>query len=278
MENMKTIKIKGIDFKYDANLHYLKDGHVYCNKCNEQIEGQLMESPIFSMISRRNCECDRKRIEEEKEFHRISMLHILTDECFHTVPKLKYTRFNDNTDPNTKEYKVAKKYVEKFELMQKENIGLLFHGNVGSGKTHLASCIANEIIQRYNTRVKFRNIPQIINDIEKGGFKLDKNEYIHSFCRTPLLILDDFGIERKTDYSLELLYQIINARYESRMPTIISTNVSINTLNDENVELQLRRIYSRIMEMCTPIAITGDDRRLEKNRKKTEIARRELLE
>lgn len=60
--------------------------------------------------------------------------------------------------------------------MKNENIGLLFCGTVGSGKTYLACCIANALIEKYMIRVKIRNFAQIINDLQKSGFDLDKNE------------------------------------------------------------------------------------------------------
>lgn len=75
--------------------------------------------------------------------------------------------------------------------MKKENIGLLFYGSVGSGKTYLACCIANTLIEDYQIGVKIRNFAQIINELQKGGFDFDKNAYIESLVNTSVLILDD---------------------------------------------------------------------------------------
>ena len=152
--------------------------------------------------------------------------------------------------------------------LSKDNNGLIFHGNVGTGKTYLAACIANKIIEEYQIRVKMRNIPQIINDIEKGGFDIDKNDYYKKLSSVPLLILDDFGIERNTGYVNEIIYQIINTRYESRKPTIISTNIPLNVIMDGNNEIDKERIYSRLREMCLPIKIAGVDKRRELGREK----------
>ena len=87
--------------------------------------------------------------------------------------------------------------------MQKDNIGLLFYGSVGSGKSYLASAIANYLIEEYQMRVLIKNFTQIINDIHIGGFQLDKNEYIGRLANAPLLILDDLGIERDTPFAKE---------------------------------------------------------------------------
>ena len=97
--------------------------------------------------------------------------------------------------------------------MKKENIGLLFYGSVGSGKTYLACSIANALIEQYQVGVKIRNFAQIINELQKGGFDFDKNAYIESLVNTSVLILDDLGIERDTSYAKEQVYNIVNNRY-----------------------------------------------------------------
>ena len=99
--------------------------------------------------------------------------------------------------------------------MKEDNVGLLFHGDVGSGKTYLACSIANELIEREQVKVKIMNLSQVINQIQKSAFKLDSNEIIDNLSNIPLLILDDLGIERDTSYAREQVYNIINSRYLS---------------------------------------------------------------
>lgn len=62
--------------------------------------------------------------------------------------------------------------------MKEDNVGLLFYGDVGSGKTYLACSIANELIERKQVKVKIMNLSQVINQIQKSAFKLDSNEII----------------------------------------------------------------------------------------------------
>lgn len=106
-----------------------------------------------------------------------------------------------------------------------------------------------------------KNFSQILNDLQAGGFKLDRNEYIDQITDATLLILDDFGIERNTEYALEQLYNVINARYLKEKPTIITTNINFSDLEKEQSDIMLGRIYSRIIEMCLPLRIVGRDRR-----------------
>ena len=74
-----------------------------------------------------------------------------------------------------------------------------------------------------------------------------------------LLILDDFGIERSTEYALEQIYNIINARYLKSKPTIITTNLNFKDIETEQEDIMLDRIYSRIIEMCLPLRVIGVD-------------------
>ncbi len=101
--------------------------------------------------------------------------------------------------------------MKHFEEMRKDNVGLLLYGNVVIGKTFIACAIANAIITEYSYTVKMRNFVQILNDLQKWGFNLDRNEYIEQITNTALLILDDFGIERNIEYALEKIYNVINA-------------------------------------------------------------------
>jgi len=180
-------------------------------------------------------------------------------------------------EPERQEVIIAKNFIKNFKELSKGNSGLIFHGNVGTGKTYLAACIANKIIEEYQIRVKMRNIPQIINDIEKRGFDIDKNDYYKRLSSVSLLILDDFGIERNTEYVNEMVYQIINTRYESKKPTIISTNIPLGVIMNGSNDIDKERIYSRIREMCIPVKIAGKDIRTELGKRKLRETRDLLL-
>ena len=92
----------------------------------------------------------------------------LRQSCFISKNQIAYTFKNADEDTD----------VKHFEEMRKDNVGLLLYGNVGSGKTYVACAIANAIITEYSHTVKMRNFAHILNDLQKGGFNLDRNEYI----------------------------------------------------------------------------------------------------
>ena len=277
-DKIKTIVIDGVDFSFNLEMAYEKDGHVYCRRCKEKIDSDPLNClGNKKILFRRQCKCDREEDSLRKAKEKVDHIRRLREECFITSRNLINCTFDRVIAPDRQEVIIAKNFVKNLKELSKDNNGLIFHGNVGTGKTYLAACIANKIIEDYQIRVKMRNIPQIINDIEKGGFDIDKNDYYRKLSSVSLLILDDFGIERNTEYVNEMVYQIINTRYESKKPTIISTNIPLGLIMEGSNDIDKERIYSRLREMCIPVKIAGKDIRTELGRKKLRETRDLLL-
>ena len=277
-DKIKTIEIDGVEFPFNLDKAFEKDGHVYCRECEERIDSDpLNYLGNKKILFRRQCKCDREEESLRKVKEEADHIRRFKEECFLTSRNLNSCTFDKLIAPDRQEVIIARNFVKNFKELSKDNNGLIFHGNVGTGKTYLAACIANKIIEDYQIRVKMRNIPQIINDIEKGGFDIDKNDYYRKLSSVSLLILDDFGIERNTEYVNEMVYQIINTRYESKKPTIISTNIPLDVIMNGSNDIDKERIYSRIREMCIPVKIAGKDIRTELGRKKLRETRDLLL-
>ena len=241
---LEKIMIEDVEFAYDSEKEYIKDGHAYCKVCHERKDGDVMEFFGNKMILRVACKCDRDREAREKERQKQIEIERLKSSCFNSIIQWSYTFENYQGEEN-KSLIIAKNFVKDYEEMKKENIGLLFYGSVGSGKTYLACCIANALIKEYRIGVKIRNFAQIINELQKGGFDFDKNAYIESLVNTSVLILDDLGIERDTSYAKEQVYNIVNNRYLKQKPTIFTTNLSYDTIQNckDSVEYQLSLIH-----------------------------------
>lgn len=269
---MKSIMINGTEFNYNEETHYEKDGHIYCKTCDERIDGKPLATLGKTMIFRISCKCDRKRHEEEELRKKQMEQERLRANCFISRNQIGYTFENADNNSDKDLIRKARNYVKHFEKMRADNIGLILYGGIGSGKTYIACSIANEIISEYSYTVKMRNFAQILNDLQKGGFDLDRNEYINSITNATLLILDDFGIERNTEYALEQVYNVINSRYLKAKPTIITTNLNFKDIEKEQEDIMLGRIYSRIIEMCLPLRVTGIDRRKIQSKEKIKEA------
>jgi DNA replication protein DnaC len=91
-----------------------------------------------------------------------------------------------------------------------------------------------------------------------------------------LLIIDDLGVERSTDFALEQVYAVVNERYKSGLPLIVTTNLAISEIREAQDEAH-DRIFSRLLEMCTPIQIQGNDRRVTISKEKHELTEEVLF-
>ena len=144
------------------------------------------------------------------------------------------------------------------EIEIKKEIDLLW-GKVGTGKSYFAGCIANALMEQ-EVAVRMTNFSAILNDLT-ASFE-GRNEYIERLCRFSLLIIDDFGMERGTEYGLEQVYNVIDSRYRSRKPLIVTTNLTLDSLQNP-LDTAHARIYDRLLEMCAPILFTGENFRRE---------------
>ena len=258
MKELEKVMIEDVEYSYDPEKEYIKDGHAFCKVCHERKDGKVMEFFGNKMLFRTSCKCDRDREAREKERQKQLEIERLKSICFTSIIQWAYT-FENYQGKENQSLIIAKNFVKDYEEIKKENIGLLFYGSVGSGKTYLACSIANALIEQYQVRVKIRNFAQIINELQKGGFDLDKNAYIESLVNTSVLILDDLGIERDTSYAKEQVYNIVNNRYLKQKPTIFTTNLSYDTIVNCTESVEYQRIYSRIIEMCIPVMVVGED-------------------
>ena len=203
------------------------------------------------------CRCEQERLdreaaEQEARRHRQAVAD-LKRRGF-TDPAMRgWTFANDNG--KCPQMKHAHFYVEHWDTMLAENIGYLLWGGVGTGKSYFAGCIANALMEQEIT-VRMTNFALILNDLT-ASFE-GRNEYIARLCRAPLLILDDFGMERGTEYGLEQVYNVIDSRYRSRRPLIVTTNLSLQDLQYPQ-DTAHARIYDRLLEMCAPIRFSGEN-------------------
>lgn len=276
MKEMAEILIEGVNYNFDPSKEYLKDGHAYCKTCHERKDGEVRSLLNMQFIFKHNCKCDRERLERQKQREREQKTDQLKRDCFVSMSQWAYS-FDNYRGEKDKSYIIAKNFVKEYEQMKKDNIGLLFCGTVGSGKTYLACSIANALIEEYMIRVKIRNFAQIINDLQRSRFDLDKNEYIEALTNVSVLILDDLGIERDTSYAKEQVYNIVNSRYLKQKPTIFTTNLPYEKIQNSDDGVEYERIYSRIIEMCIPVKVMGEDFRKRLQREKLKENKERLL-
>jgi DNA replication protein DnaC len=233
---------------------------IYCKICGKPKQMRRTMPGGQTLLINIGCACDREKWanEEEEKQRREKKVHIkrLRKEG---LPSDRYQACTfDRVCGNEDARRQAMDYVAHFSEMEAMNMGMLFWGGVGSGKTFLAACVANALIDM-EVSVHMTSI-SIISNAMDGVFSDDKNRYLNELNQCRLLIIDDLGVERTSDYSLEQLYSVINSRYLSGKPLIVTTNLMLDQIRNPN-DLMHHRIYSRILEMCVPVMVDDHDRR-----------------
>lgn len=125
--------------------------------------------------------------------------------------------------------------------------------------TFCAACIANALIAN-GVSVLMTSFPTLLSSMNNGGFENGKQRVMEQIANKQLVIIDDLGVERGTDYSFEKVYEVIDTRYKSGKPLIITTNLTKQELENPT-DIRNKRIYDRILEMCLPILVAGESRR-----------------
>lgn len=252
------------------------DGLLCCGKCHtrKQLVVHLPENLSSSGMPREMtvgvpCECRKKTIEREerleqerKEMEAVAALkrQSLMDD---RLADATFENFQQ-TKQNARQLRLCRRYAECFNEMMEKNQGLLFYGGVGTGKTYAAACIANYLLSRRRS-VVMTSFVKLLESMM--NFKEDDSVLISRLNRAKLLIIDDLGAERSTDFALEKVYDIVDSRYRAKLPVILTTNLSLDELM-QATDIRYTRIYDRIFEMCYPLEFVGRSwRKAEANRR-----------
>lgn len=154
-------------------------------------------------------------------------------------------------------------FIDNLEANLAKGQGLWLFGDTGTGKTTLAMLASKEALEQGNS-VAIYSLPKLLARIRRT-YETDPNEdsYTRFFERltsVDLLHIDDFGAEKRSDWVLEQLYALVNERYEDERSIMLTTNLTVDKLEDQIGA----RTVSRLTETCEQIPLFGADRRLDK--------------
>ena len=221
------------------------------------------------------CDClEKKRLEEMEEEKRRQEAESIRNRVKRyrdiSVMDSRFLKSNfEGADMSGEYMKLALRYAKSF-MKKKMDIGIIFYGGVGVGKTFATACIANYLMNRGKS-VFVINLGLYLLKLTKEWGQ-GEMELLKIVENCDLLIIDDFGVEKSledknTSWRAEKIYNLIDSRYRCGKPLIISTNLEFD--EDENrCEIARRfsakgknRIRDRIVEMCYPIKVEGKSRR-----------------
>ena len=201
--------------------------------------------PHFGMMFECECLSDEKKRRQFEDLQRFSNLDQFRDKSF--------KGFDGRIRGADKALAEAKKFARD------PRGWLVLVGGVGRGKTHLAAAIANEVLAG-GSPCLFTVVPELLDHLRSTfapGSDIRYDELFEQVKIVPLLVLDDLGTENATPWAEEKLYQIINYRYNNCLPTVITTNRSLGSIDP--------RIASRMQDhsLAVVVIIEGDDYRVQ---------------
>lgn len=254
--------------------HLGEDGLIHCDLCGGARQVVLSLGDRTHTV-RCLCPCQqaqmdsqRQQLRRQEELDRFARLRSVAMRD----PALRKCTFAASCYPSTA-MDIAQRYVDQWPRMQEKGMGLLFWGGVGTGKTYLSSCIANALLDQ-GVAVLMTSFGRILGAMPSVASG-EQTMAIDELMEYPLLIIDDLGAERETPYISELVYNIIDSRYRSSKPIVITTNLTMAELENPDSREKMR-IYDRVLECCTPVRVEGNHIRSEKRKENREFARKYL--
>lgn len=157
-------------------------------------------------------------------------------------------------------YKECEKYVQRWPEMRQNGFGFYFWGNVGAGKTHTATALANELMEKQMVEVLFLSMPETVSRVKKtfdSPLKTIDASLFDKMKEVELLVIDDLGVEKLSDWLESEMYQIVDYRWKNQKPMIITSNQSL----DDLYKHYKPQIASRIWSCCKAIKFADKDRR-----------------
>lgn len=269
---LKTIADRGIaNQKVNPGDTYDADGCLTCGVCKRPRQKFIMvAAPTDAEPERKmrmkvttQCDCEvakenaEKRLKEDQDaMEKVMRLRkaSLMD------AKFKGATFDNFsvTKSNERNLKLCKRYATAFDAMLEKNQGLILWGNVGTGKSFAAACIANYLLD-HGVPVIMTSLVKLLELIQGGEEK--ETDILARLNSAKLVIFDDLGAERNTDYALEKIYNIVDSRYRRQKPMIFTTNLTVAEMQEET-DIRYSRIYDRVFEVCYPMQFIGQSWRM----------------
>ena len=239
---------------------YTQDGLLYCGHCRTPKQCRIKLGDTVRVLGCQ-CACAQRRYDAERaaeaERQRLYRAEQMRSAGMADKSIRGYTFAAAEHTPDLDKCRV---YMNHFDEALDAGRGLLLWGNTGNGKTYAAACIANAVIDR-GMPAMVTSFPRILGADWKDRAKLAEELNFY-----PLLVLDDLGAERGSDYALETVYRVVDERYKSGLPLIVTTNLTLEQLTKPG-NMDYQRIYDRVLEMCTPLYFSGKNRRRERANK-----------
>nr|WP_068792316.1 ATP-binding protein [Brevibacillus laterosporus] len=261
------------------SMNFLSDQEYVCPHCKRVVPKKEVEIFGKKKLVQPICECEAKAAKEEMRRFTEHQQRKEIERRFSISALGK--RFEESTfdtfiqrEGSEMAFKQAKKYA--FEFEQSGSLSLMLWGTYGNGKSRLAASVANYLKESGKT-VVFQSVPELLERIRHTFNKKNaetEQQIMTALLQCDLLILDDIGAEKVTDWVNDVLFRVIDGRYRKQLPTLYTSNLKPSELDEKLGS----RIYDRILETCIPIQNKASSYRRVQAEERFEQFRREMQE
>lgn len=239
---------------------YVIDGFIHCGDCGTRKQC-LVKHPVTDndMKVFCICKCEDEKIKQE-EAHQAARRRNEFVERSRSIglngSMIRDWTFAADNNADRENAGFLQRYCENFGDMKSGSVNLILHGKPGSGKTFYAACVANELLRKGRS-VLMTNFPKVIRKYQDSK---EKSAYIDDLNRYELLIIDDLGVERGSEFAQEIVFSVVDARYQDGKPILITTNLDPDSMKNEKEPMMIRT-YRRILENSHPMLVERNSTR-----------------
>ncbi len=271
-EKKSTVKSYESEANVKKEYYDPKKDMFVCRKCGEPTIKKIMMFEGIPEIRRVICKCDvwdkenNEKREAEiakqnqiKELKKSSLLGQRYIGCSFEDTRVIIPQFKESVE-------LCQVYALEASAMKDIGKGLFLYGNPGCGKTHLISCMANYMTENLHACL-FTNVSEILKSIKatfKNQYQDTEKKIMDRLGNVDFLFLDDLGAEQvqrndEDTWAQEKIFDVINTRYNKKLPVIITSNYSIDQLKDDRGVHQ--RTLDRIRSTCTVMRVKAPNYR-----------------
>lgn len=275
--------VDSLDAKARESVHfnegdYVKDGLLQCGKCHTA--KQIVVTKPWNGEQRLVhclCKCEKEMQDAEnaarEAIQEARRREERKAEAINSESYRNMTFSNADMNKGNQKYLImASSYVDKWPEVKRNNNSMIFSGGCGVGKTFVAGCIANDLLDM-GVKVYMDTMGEMLAQASKFE---TVDALMEKVVDCDLLIIDDFGAQRETEFAIEKVFEIVDKRIRSGKPFIVTTNLSKADLHSPD-GIKQARIYSRLLEGSAIVEFKGVDIRLENGKNQAQQFLDDLL-